>query len=52
VGISIQKINAGIGIPASAISVQYRTKKCWTALLYTGTGFSPASLVYFSPVAN
>jgi hypothetical protein len=27
VGIGIQKTNAGIGIPASVISVRYRTKK-------------------------
>jgi hypothetical protein len=46
VGIGILKTNAGIGIPASVISVQYRTKKCRTAPLYSGTGFFLASFVF------
>jgi hypothetical protein len=52
VGIGIHKTNAGIGIPASVISVRYRTKKCRTALLYSGTGQGPASLVFSSPVPD
>jgi hypothetical protein len=52
VGIGIQKTNAGIGIPASVISVWYRTKKCRTVQLYSGTGLFPASLVFFNPVPD
>jgi hypothetical protein len=52
VGIGIQKTNAGIGIPASAVSFRYRMKKCRTALLYSGTGPVPALLALFSPVLD
>jgi hypothetical protein len=52
VGIGIQITNAGIGIPASVISVRYRAEKCRTALLYSGTGLVPASLVFSSPVPD
>jgi hypothetical protein len=52
VGIGIYKTNAGIGIPASVISVRYRTKKCRIAQLYSGTGRVPTSLDYFSPVPD
>jgi hypothetical protein len=52
VGIGIQKTNAGIGIPASVISIRYRNKKCRTASLYSGTGPVPASIVLFSPVPD
>jgi hypothetical protein len=52
VGIAIEKTNAGIGIPASVISVRYRAKKCRTAQLYSGTGLFPASLDFFSPVPD
>jgi hypothetical protein len=52
VGIGIQKTNAGIGIPASAISVRYRTKKCRTVAFYSGTGPAPALLFFFSPVPD
>jgi hypothetical protein len=46
VGIGIQKTNAGIGIPASVISVRYRTKICRTAQFFSGTGLFPVSLVF------
>jgi hypothetical protein len=52
VGIGIQKTNAGIGIPASVISVRYRTKKCQTEAFYSGTGPVTTSLVFFSPVPD
>jgi hypothetical protein len=52
VGIGIKKTNVGIGIPASLISVRYRTKKCRIAPLYSGTGRVPTSLDYFSPVPD
>jgi hypothetical protein len=52
VGIGIQKTNAGIGIPASIISVRYRTKKCRTAVIYSGTVLASASLVFSSPVPD
>jgi hypothetical protein len=52
VGIGIQKTNAVIGIPASAISVRYWTKKYRTAAFYSGTEPAPASLVFFSPVPD
>jgi hypothetical protein len=52
VGIGIKNTNAGIGIPAFVISVQYRTKKCRTEQLYSGTGLFPTSLVFFSPVPD
>jgi hypothetical protein len=52
VGIGIQKPNAGIGIPASDISVQYRRKKCRTAWLYSGTELVAASLVFSSSVPD
>jgi hypothetical protein len=52
VGIGIKNTNAGIGIPAFVISVRYRTKKCRTEQLYSGTGLFPASLVFFSPVPD
>jgi hypothetical protein len=47
VGIGILKTNAGIGIPASVISV-----RCRTASLYSGTGTAPASFIFFSPVPD
>jgi hypothetical protein len=46
VGIGIENTNAGISIPAFFISVRYRTKKCRTEQLYSGTGLFPASLVF------
>jgi hypothetical protein len=49
VGIGIQKTNAGIDIPASVISVLYRTKKCRAEAFYSGTGLVATSLVFFSP---
>jgi hypothetical protein len=52
VGIGIQKTNAGIGIPASVVLVRYRTKKCRTEGLYSGTGLLSASLIFFSPVPD
>jgi hypothetical protein len=52
VGIGIQKTNAGIGSPASFISVLYRAKKCRIAPLYSGTGRVPTSLDYFNPVPD
>jgi hypothetical protein len=52
VGIGIHKTNATIGIPASVISVRYRSKKCRTASFYSGTGSVPASLVFLSPVPD
>jgi hypothetical protein len=43
-GIGVEKINAGIGIPASIVSVLYSTKKkCQTVPLLSGTGLVPAS---------
>jgi hypothetical protein len=51
-GIGIQKTIAGIGIPASVISVRYRTKKCRTEAFYSGTGLVATSLVFFSPLPD
>jgi hypothetical protein len=44
--------NAGISIPASIISVQYRTEKMPDCLAWFGTGTVPASLVFFIPVPD
>jgi hypothetical protein len=52
VGIGIQKTNAGICIPASPISLRYRTKKCRTVAFYSGTEPDASSLVFFSPVPD
>jgi hypothetical protein len=52
VGIGILKTNASIGIPASVISVRYRSKKCRTASFYSSSGSVPASLVFLSPLPD
>jgi hypothetical protein len=52
VSIGIQKPNTGICIPASVISVRYRTKKCRTTPFYSGVGLTPALVVLFSPVPD
>jgi hypothetical protein len=52
VGIGIQKTNAGIGIPASVISVRYRTGCDIVSLFQSVTGLVATSLVYFSPVPD
>jgi hypothetical protein len=65
VGIGIQKTNAGIGIPASVISVRYRTKKmpdCATLFRYrivsgivsffqSGTGLTGCRTIRYSGTA-
>jgi hypothetical protein len=40
------KANAGPGVPASIVLVQYQTKKCRTVLGHSGTGLVPVALVF------
>jgi hypothetical protein len=46
------KANAGPGVPASIVLVQYQTKKFRTVLGHSGTGLVPVSLVYLISVLD
>ncbi len=52
--LDIEESNAGIGIPASMISIRYRDKKkkCRAASAKSGTGPVTASLHFFIPVPD
>jgi hypothetical protein len=51
-GIGIEVDAAGIGIPASRISIRYRSIPVPDWVPFSGTGLVPASEVLFIPVPN